>query len=472
MASKPNQPRTGATRPRLENTPLKGITRGGEVAQLAEDIGLPLLSWQRYVLDDLLTIDKNKQFIRKTALVLCARQNGKSHLARMRILGGLFLFNERNHVIISSARAMALTTFREIVDAIEAAPILRAQLKQVKYTNGAEAIILKSGARLDVKAATRDSARGATADFLFIDELREIDELAYSAALPVTRARPNAQTLLASNSGDAFSTTLNDLRERCLSHPPESMGYYEYSAPQFAALTDRKAWAMANPALGVLITEASIAEALTTQSTEQFRTETLCQWIDSLQSPWPHGSVEDASDINLTMSPGPLTVFAFDVSPSRRDASLVMGQILPSGKIGVAVLETYSSQVAVDELVIAASVKKWCDMYYPRVVCYDKYTTASIAQRLQMSGVQTRDVSGQSFYTACSDFHDALTNDRLRHSGQDQLVQQMSNCAAKTNDSSWRIVRRKSAGAVDIPIGLAMVIHVLAQPVSEAKVYS
>jgi len=460
MASKPNQPRTGATRPRLENTPLKGITRGVEVAQLAEDIGLPLLPWQSYVLNDLLTIDKNKQFIRKTALVLCARQNGKSHLARMRILGGLFLFNERNHVIISSARAMALTTFREVVDAIEAAPQLKAQLKQVKYTNGSEAIILKSGARLDVKAATRDSARGATADFLFIDELREVDELAYSAALPVTRARPNAQTLLASNSGDAFSTTLNDLRERCLSHPPESMGYYEYSAPQFAALTDKKAWAMANPALGVLITEASIAEALTTQSTEQFRTETLCQWIDSLQSPWPHGSVEDASDINLSMAPGPLTVFAFDVSPSRRDASLVMGQLLPSGKM------------AVDELVIAASVKKWCDMYYPRVVCYDKYTTASIAQRLQMSGVQTRDVSGQSFYTACSDFHDALTNDRLRHSGQDQLVQQMSNCAAKTNDSSWRIVRRKSAGAVDIPIGLAMVIHVLAQPVSEAKVYS
>jgi phage terminase large subunit-like protein len=290
--------------------------------------------------------------------------------------------------------------------------------------------------------------------------------------MPITRARPNSQTLLASNAGDAFSVTLNELRERCLSHPPESLGYYEYSAPQFAALTDRKAWALSNPALGILVTEASIQEALTTQTTEQFRTETLCQWIDSLQSPWPHGSVEDASDINLTMAPGPLTVFAFDVSPSRRDASLVMGQILPSGKIGVAVLETYSSQVAVDELVIAASVKKWCDMYYPRVVCYDKYTTASIAQRLQMSGVQTRDVSGQSFYTACSDFHDALTNGRLRHSGQDQLVQQMSNCAAKTNDSSWRIVRRKSAGAVDIPIGLAMVIHVLAQPVSEAKVYS
>ena len=472
MADKTPQTRTGATQPRLQNTPLKGPSRIDEVSALAEQISAPLLPWQRYVLADMLTIDKNKQFIRKTSLVLCARQNGKSHLARMRVLAGLFLFNERNHVIISSARAMALTTFREIIDAIEATPALRAQLKQIRYTNGAEAIVLKSGARLDVKAATRDSSRGAPADFLFIDELREIDELAYSAAMPVTRARPNAQTLLCSNSGDAFSTTLNDLRERCLSHPPSSMGYYEYSAPQFAALTDKKAWAMANPALGVLITEAAIAEALTTQTVEQFRTETLCQWIDSLQSPWPHGAVEDASDNTLKMSPGPLTVFAFDVSPSRRDASLVMGQILPDGKLGIAVLETYSSQVAVDEIAIAASVKKWCDMYYPRVVCYDKYTTASIAQRLQMAGVQTRDVSGQAFYTACSDFHNALTNNRIRHSGQDQLVQQMANCAARTNDSSWRIVRRKSAGAVDIPIGLAMVVHVLAQPVGEVKVYS
>jgi len=472
MADKPKQSLRGAVQPRLQNKPLKGVSRGPEVAALAESIGLPLLPWQSYVLNDMLTIDKNKQFIRKSNLLLTSRQQGKSHLARMRILGGLFLFNERNHVIISSSRSMALTSFREVAEAIEATPKLNKELKAIRYANGNEAIVLKSGARLDVRAANRSSSRGATADFLFIDELREVDELAYSAAMPITRARPNSQTLLASNAGDAFSVTLNELRERCLSHPPESLGYYEYSAPQFAALTDRKAWALSNPALGILVTEASIQEALTTQTTEQFRTETLCQWIDSLQSPWPHGSVEDASDINLTMAPGPLTIFAFDVSPSRRDASLVMGQILPSGKIGVAVLETYSSQVAVDELVIAASVKKWCDMYYPRVVCYDKYTTASIAQRLQMSGVQTRDVSGQSFYTACSDFHDALTNDRLRHSGQDQLVQQMSNCAAKTNDSSWRIVRRKSAGAVDIPIGLAMVIHVLAQPVSEAKVYS
>jgi phage terminase large subunit-like protein len=156
---------------------------------------------------------------------------------------------------------MALTTFREVAQAIEDSPVLKKELKSIRYANGNEAIVLKSGARLDVRAATRDSARGATADFLFIDELREVDQVAFAAAMPVTRARPNAQTLLASNAGDAFSVTLNELRERCLAHPPESLGYYEYSAPAFAALDDRKAWAMSNPALGILVTEASILEA-------------------------------------------------------------------------------------------------------------------------------------------------------------------------------------------------------------------
>jgi len=467
------KPLRGLAEPRLHSPWLKGPSRGKEVSDLADSIGLPLLPWQRLVLDDMLTYDKKTQlFRRKTILTMCARQNGKTHLARMRILGGLFLFGERNHIIISSARAMALTTFREVAEAIENSPILKKELKTIRYANGAEAIVLKSGARLDVRAATRDSARGASADFLFIDEMREIDPVAFAAATPITRARVNSQTMLASNAGDAFSETLNSLRERAMSNPPESFGFYEYSAPQFAKIDDRKAWAMANPALGTLISEEALVEAMVTQTVEQFRVESLCQWIDSLQSPWPHNAVEDTSDITLKMSPGPLTVFAFDVSPSRRDASLVMGQLLPSGKIGIAVLETYTSQIAVDELAIAASIKKWCDLYFPRLVCFDKYTTASIAQRLQNSGVQTKDISGAAFYTACSDFHDALSNFRVVHSGQETLIQQMANCAAKISPDAWRIVRRKSAGPVDIPIGLAMVIHVLAQPVNEAKIYA
>jgi phage terminase large subunit-like protein len=306
---------------------------------------------------------------------------------------------------------------------------------------------------------------------LYIDELREISEEGYQAATPTTRAKPNAQTLLTSNSGDAFSTVLNSLRQRCLESPPASLGYYEYSAEQFARIDDPKAWAMANPALGYTVTLEALAEAVATQPIETTKTELLCQWISSTASPWPHLSVEEAGDKDLKLVPGPLTVFGFDVAPSRRNASLVMGQLLEDGRIGVAVLEVFHSDVSIDELYMANRISYWAKQFYPRTVTYDKYTTASIAKRLEMNGIHITDISGQKSYQAAGDLHQALSNKKLVHSGQDELVAHMQNCAAKESDASWRLVRRKSAGPIDIAIGLSMIVHVLNQPMGEAKVY-
>jgi phage terminase large subunit-like protein len=228
---------------------------------------------------------------------------------------------------------------------------------------------------------------------------------------------------------------------------------------------------MANPALGYTVNEAALEEAVATQPVETTKTELLCMWISSTSSPWPHLSVEEAGDKDLKLVPGPLTIFAFDVAPSRRDGSLVMGQILEDGRIGVAVLEIFHSDVSIDELFVANAIAKWAKVYYPRAVCYDKYTTASIAKRLEVNGIQIMDISGTKGYQASGDLYEALSNRRLVHSGQDELVTSMANCAAKESDASWRIIRRKSAGPVDIAIGLSMVVHVLTQPLGEAKVY-
>jgi phage terminase large subunit-like protein len=463
--------RTGATEPRLHSPYIKGPNRGDEVAELAESIGLPLLPWQDFVIRDMTSIDEAGMFIRKTNLVLCARQQGKTHLARMMMLAHLYLFDSKNVIIMSSNRSMALDTFRQVAYAIEGSSELSQAVRQIRFANGTESIEMKNGARLDVVAATRDGSRGRTADLLYIDEVREISEEGFRAATPTTRARANAQTLLTSNAGDSFSTVLNDLVERAKSFPPKTFGYYEYSAPPFAKITDRDAWAMANPALGYTVTEAALEEAVATQPVETTKTEMLCQWISSTASPWPHMAVEDASDITLNMSPGPLTIFAFDVAPSRRDGSLVMGQVLPDGRIGVAVLEVFHSDVSIDELFMADHIAKWCKEYYPRTVCYDKYTTATIAKRLEINGINITDISGQKGYQASGDLYESLANKRLVHSGQDLLVSHFANCAAKESDSSWRIVRRKSAGPVDIAIGVSMIVHILNQPMSEAKIY-
>jgi phage terminase large subunit-like protein len=472
MTPKPKKPLMGQMRPRLHTPLLKSKNRIDEVKQIAELIEMPLLPWQEFVLKDMTSIDKDNNWIRKSNLVIVARQSGKTHLARMRILAGMYAFGEKNLLMMAQSRSMALVTFREIVYAIENSDELRKQVKQVRFSNGQESVELKNGCRLDVLASTRESSRGRSADFLYIDELREISTEAFKAASPTTRARANSQSLYTSNAGDAFSETLNNMRERALDAPPKTFGFYEYSAPQFCKIDDRKAWAMANPALGYTVTEEAIEEAIATSSIEATRTETLCQWIDSLSSPFPHGSLEATSDKTLKLSPGAFTVFAFDVSPSRRYASLVAGQILPDGKLGVGILEQWHSQVSVDDVKIAAGIKAWYDIFNPRLVCYDKYATESIAQKLGHAGVPIEDVSGVHFYQACGDLLNAITSDQFRHNGQEEFVSQMFNVAAKENDSGWRIVKRKSAGDISAPISAAMIIHQLVKPQTVPRIFA
>jgi HNH endonuclease len=133
MSTKVKPIKRGLVEPRLHSPFLKGKSRIDEVAQLAEKIGMPLLPWQHFVLEDMLRVDADGGFIRKTNLLLCARQNGKTHLARMRILAGMFLFDEKKILIMSSNRAMALSTFREVAYAIEGSPELKKQIKAIRY---------------------------------------------------------------------------------------------------------------------------------------------------------------------------------------------------------------------------------------------------------------------------------------------------------------------------------------------------
>jgi len=461
----------GAIKPRVMSLPLKGKSRGDEFAAFAESIGYTLDPWQKYIADDFLTMDDDGAFIRKTIMVCVSRQNGKTLLAALRILAGLFVFGEKSIIAMSSNRSMALTTFRQVVSIIESNEALRCQVKLNigkvgRFGSGTECVELKNGARYEIVAATRDGARGKSADLLFIDEVREISEEAWKAAKPTTRARPNAQTFLCSNAGDAFSTVLNNLRDRAISYPAQSLGWYEYSAPQHSKINDPKAWALANPSLGIRISEAVLAEALSTDTPETFRTESLTQWISSLSSPWPLGSWEACANTQLKLAPGPVTFFGFDVAQGRRTASLMAGQYLDDGTIAVGMLDAWRSDNAVDDLVIAAKIKEHADKYRPQLILFDHYATASIAARLTASALKCEDVSGQRFYQASGDLLDAIVAKRVVHASQPALDEQMNACAAKTNDASWRLVRRASAGDISGPIALAFLIHKMNEPIS------
>lgn len=476
--AKPKTPR-GSTKPRVHTPLLKGKTRGDEVIEFAKQLGQPLMPWQELIVKDMFSIGSDEKFIRRTGLLLVARQSGKSHLGRVMCLAHLFLFKSPRVLIASSNRAMALVSFREMAYMIESHDFLNLQVKAIRYANGTESIELLpefGGGRLDVVAATRDGSRGRTSHFTWGDELREWSDEAFTAITPTTRAT-DGQTFWTSNAGDAFSLPLNNLVDRSKENPPKTFGYYEYSAPNMLKIdTNSKAFwegvAMANPALGITVSREAIEESLSTSTHDAIMTELLCLWVSSLQSPFPPGSLEECGDNDLVMSPGAYTVFGFDVSPSKRMATLCAGQILPDGRIGVGILHKWSNDIAVNDLEIAAGIKGYADIWRPRQIMFDKYATQTIADRLANAGQVVEDCSSQNFYQACGDLLDAIVSKRMVHNGQRDLLEQFESVAAKVSDSAWRIVKRRSAGDISAPISIAMIIWKLTKPQQSAMIYS
>jgi N6-adenosine-specific RNA methylase IME4 len=362
---------------------------------------------------------------------------------------------------------------------IESHDFLNLQVKMIRHANGTESIELLpefGGGRLDVVAATSSGSRGRTSHFTWGDELREWSEDAFVAITPTTRAT-DGQTFWTSNAGDAFSEPLNSLKQRASENPPKTFGYYEYSAPNMLKVdvNSKAFWdgvAMANPALGIRVSKEAIEESLSTSSHDAIMTELLCLWVSSLQSPFPPGALSECGDNNLEMSPGAYTVFAFDVSPSKRMASLCAGQILPDGRIGIGVLQQWHNDIAINDLEVAAGIKGWADIYRPRQIMFDKYATQSIADRLANAGQVVEDCSSNNFYQACGDLLDAMVNKKMVHNGQRSIIESFDNVAAKVTDSAWRIVKRRSAGDISIPISVAMIVWKLTKPQQVAAIYT
>ena len=145
--------------PRIHTPLLKGKSLVDEIIELAERINMPLMDWQKWVLTDMMRVDDKGNFKRKTVGLLVARQNGKTHLARMRIIWGLL--NGQRIVAMSSNRNMALDNFREVAYIIETNDFLAEQLAhKPRLANGQEMITFKNGGRYEIVAATRDGSRG------------------------------------------------------------------------------------------------------------------------------------------------------------------------------------------------------------------------------------------------------------------------------------------------------------------------
>lgn len=425
---------------------------------------MPLLEWQKYFLNEALKVDDQNNFVYRQACLVCARQNGKSHLVRMRILAGLYLFDEKLQVATAQNRDQSLEQFRQVVSVIENYDWLRKKVKHITRANGREEIQLLEkygGHRYKIIAPNSSGARGLTADVIYIDEVRQHKTFdAFSALQFTTQTRKNSQSFYLSNAGDHSSVVLNALRQRGLdkieNKTDEPFLFMEWSAKPNRKLNDIEGWKEANPALGRTITLDSIKAGLTSPP-EIFQTEVLSQWVETMNSAFPQGLFNSLIQPNLELKPDRPTWLGLEISPERDMWALTGSQVLEDGTIAVGLMEYITSEHPIDDLTIANRVADWAKHYRAEEVLANRFTCDSVVGKLKQAGINANVIMGANYFKACDETLSVMSGNRLSHSNQLQLTESVNRCTKKLNETgSWYIVRSKKATAA---ISMVLAIH-------------
>lgn len=450
-------------------------SRGSELIDLAIEIDQPLLPWQEFVALNAHKVKPDGRWQYPQVGILVARQNGKSHLMRMRILAGLILWDEPLQIVAAHKLHIALEHFNQIVDVLENNDWLAKQVKKIRRVNGQEEIQMMSGNRLRV-VASNSAGRGlAKVSTAMLDELREYkDNNGWSAISKTQLASHNPQLWGISNAGDDTSVPLLNLRERGLQTvggQSDSVAWFEWSAPLGCRVDDWDALAAANPALGHTIHPDNI-EAMLKEDEAIVRTEILCQFLNTMQSPWPIDAWQKCSDPEFTVDPTKQVFAAFDVTPRRNHAALVLGQVLESGKIGLSLVQTWETETSLDDMTLASGIAEWVRKFEITEVAYSKNTASNVAARLETAGIQTKDIDGRLFAQSCDELLSAMTNQRVAHADQSEFNKHIVSCARIpfAGGDGWVIGRRASNAVVAGAVAAAMVTHMASKQMAEIDI--
>lgn len=494
----------GCETPRIYTPPLRELTPetsyGFSVIEFAEEVlRIPLFPWQKWFYIHALECNPDGSFRFRVIVLLVARQNGKSLLAQILVLWGLLVLG----VNLALGTAQSLDTSEETwegaVSLVEGNDELAPLLDKVVRVNGKKEMLLDGGHRYKVAAASRRGGRGKTGDIVLMDELREhLNWEAWGAVTKTTNARPNALILCMSNAGDAYSVVLRHLRYRahmalgdpdgwCASvgdsgdggdggdesAPADTLGLFEWSAPPGCSKWDRGGWAQSNPSMGHgTITERVIASDAATDKESVFRTEDLCQWVETIrEEPFPEGAWAAGMDPRSRIAEGSPLAWGIDVSADRTKTSIAVAGYREDGCIHVEISARRQGNTWPLTWLAERAPK------YGRMrVAWQKRgaPVSSMSDELSaIAGVEPHEVEGRDLASWCGRLWDGVASclpdsdsDALRvyHVEQPALDMAAKTAATKPlGDSAWVFDRARSPEDCSPLMACAMAMGLLCE---------
>lgn len=416
----------GVQRPRVHVAP-KGRFRGDgeDAAFLSSAYGLTPDDWQLLVLDDWLTrAGRAGKWSSLTCGLSVPRQNGKNAVIEMRELFGMVELGEKflhtAHEVKTARKAfLRLASFFENDRKY---PELAELVKDIRRTNGQEAILLQNGGGVEFVARSKGSGRGFTVDVLVCDEAQELSDDALEALMPTTSAAPlgNPQWIFTgtppgpSANGEVFER----MRDDALSGKSSRLAWHEWSCIGAVDLDDPVSAASANPSLGGRLQWDVVLGERARFSDEGFARERLGMWDSAgSQRVISADSWSVCADANLKDAGGEVAI-AFDVSPDRSTATIASAAWTAEGIPYVDVVESRRGEPdwGVQRFV------DMCERHEVRAVVVDGASAAfSLVDPLRQAGLTVSVTTARQMAAAFGNFFDAVMDGRLRHLDQPLL---------------------------------------------------
>ena len=433
--------------PRWATQRTERQTYGAAVAWVAEQLGTPLMPWQRQVVDVALEIDPvSGRLVHREVVVTVPRQAGKTTLLLSVMVWRALQWPHQRIVYTAQTAQDARHKWRD-----EHVPLLdRSELSslyEVRQSNGSEAIRWSNGSLHQIIATTEKAGHGQSLDLAVVDEaFAQTDNRLEQAVKPAMITRDEPQLWIISTAGTAASSWLRSKvdrgRDAVTAGEAEGFAYFEWSAGDDDDPTDPQTWQRCHPALGHTINLEALTSDFRSMELAEAERAYLNRWTQGVASaPIPLSTWQRRADPNLEL--GDNLCFAVDFSPARANASIAAAS--PVGKrFAVELVDERDGT----QWVVPRCIELW-DRWKPHAFIVDAVGPASsIIPELESHGIKVITTNSRDMAQACGRLFDAVLNDKVRHRAQPVLDAAVAGAAKRKLGDAWAWSR--SSSAVDI----------------------
>lgn len=445
-------------------------TYGPRVAEVAEELGTPLMPWQRYVSDVALEVDPETGLLVYREIVLTVpRQSGKTTLLLaimvQRALATQSLGGPQVIDYTAQNRLYARKKWEdEHVAAVERSAF--GELCRIRKSQSMEAILWENGSRHQIISGTETAAHGEVVDLGVVDEAFAQRDFRLEQALkPAMQTRIQAQLWIVSTAGDRRSIFLRSKVDagRELSQRGQNRGlcYFEWSAEEGDDPSSVDTWKKCMPALkhagnpqGTTVID-TVATDYSSMELPEFKRAYLNLW-DARRGAGVISDEEWGRCLRRRSRVLDPVAIAFDISPEHRSGAIAAcgrSSIDPSA-LHVEVIDHRSGSAwMIDRLV------ELVGRHHPlALVCDGAGPAGSLLAGLQGAGVEVLVATTRQHINACGLFFQGVTGEaedpeeageetrhrRIVHIGQMELNEAIAGSDRRQVNDAWLWTRRTS----------------------------